>query len=447
MSRRTAAWLAWSFWVVCLAFIGLALLLDFLTGEVIPQGVPGERPGPAFAVLTGVLSLAYPAVGALIASRLPANPIGWIFCGMGLLYGAGRFTGAYADYALVDNFAFPGGEYAAWVSSCIWFATPTLGVFLILLFPDGRLRSRRWRIVAWTAIFGAALVTLGTALIPDYLLATHPYVENPFGIITVIGGRYTTYELFGAARFIGITLLLTSSLASLLLPLLRLRRRRGIERQQIKWFLFAAVPLTVFLGLMELELLIVNLTYDFGLKFDFLFNRGTSIFPSWEAFKTVQVVAVFSLLFVPIFTYIAVLKYRLYDIDLIINRTLVYGSLTAVLVALYFGGIVVLQRVFVLLTGQRSTLAIVASTLAIAALFNPLRRRIQSFIDRRFYRRKYDAAKTLEAFSAKLRDETDLESLNNNLVGVVRETMQPAHVSLWLYADTASTERGSGEKT
>jgi hypothetical protein len=432
MSRRTAAWLAWSLCAGCFALIGLALLLDLLTGEVIPAGVPGERPGLGFAVLTGVLSLAFPMVGALIASRLPTNPIGWLFCGMGVLYTAGRFTSAYADYALGENFAFPGGEYVAWFSSCLWFAVPTLGVFLILLFPDGQLPSRRWRVVAWAALVGAALAVIGTAFIPDYLIVSHPYVDNPFGIVGVIGGGLTTYELFGASRFLGVMLLLTSSLATLFSLILRLHHTRGIERQQITWFLFAAVPLTVFLGLIELDLLVLNLTYDFYFRFDFLFNNGTSIFPSWETFNGVQYVAVFALLSTPVCTYIAILKYRLYDIDLVINRTLVYGSLTVTLVALYFGGIVVLQRFFVLLTGQRSTLAVVASTLLIAALFNPLRRRIQSFIDRRFFRSKYDARKTLEAFSAQLREETDLNALSEDLVGVVRETMQPAHVSLWL---------------
>jgi hypothetical protein len=285
---------------VCAALIGLALFLDFLTGEVIPAGRPVARPGPALAVLTGVLSLAFPMVGTLIASRLPNNPIGWIFSGMGLLYVGQRFTGAYADYALVENIAFPGGEYVAWLSSCVWFASLTLGVFLILLFPHGRLPSHRWRLVAWAAFFGAALATLGTALMPDYLIVTHPYVENPFEVVGVIG-RFSTYEVFGASRFVGMMLLLASSLAALFSVILRLHHTRGIERQQIKWFLFAAVPLTVFLGLMEFELLIVNLTYDFYLRFDFLFNNGTSIFPSWEAFSAVQFVAVFSLLFIPVF--------------------------------------------------------------------------------------------------------------------------------------------------
>jgi hypothetical protein len=288
---------------------------------------------------------------------------------MGLLYGAGRFTSAYADYALVENFAFPGGEYVAWFSSLEWFASLTLGVFLILLFPDGQLPSRRWRMVAWAAIFGVALATLGHAFMPGYLIATHPYVENPFGVVGVIGGGFTTYELFGASRFLGMTLILTSSLAALLLLILRLHHTRGNERQQLKWFLFAAVPLTVFLGMIELDVLIGNFTYDFMF-------RTAWLFPSWQVTRAVQYISVFALLFIPVFTYIAILRHRLYDIDVVINRTLVYGILTATLVVLYFGSIIVMQKVFVLLTGQRSTVAVVASTLLIAALFTPLRRRI-----------------------------------------------------------------------
>jgi hypothetical protein len=360
---------------------------------------------------------------------------------MGLLYGAGRFTTAYADYALLENFAFPGGEYVAWFSTCLWFASLTLGVFLILLFPDGRLPSPRWRIVTWAAIFGAALSTLGFAFMPEYLNITHPYVDNPFGIVGVIGGGFTTYSLFGSSRSLGMTLLLTSSLAALFAPILRLHHTRGNERQQLKWFLFAAVPLTVFLGLFELTLLMSNLTYDFAsLNYDFMV-RTVDILTSSQVLTPLIYVSVLALLVVPVFTYIAILRYRLYDIDILINRTLVYGSLTATLVALYFGGIVVLQRGLVLLTGQQSTLAVVASTLLIAALFTPLRRRIQSFIDRRFYRRKYDARKTLEAFSAQLRNETDLDALSEDLVGVVRETMQPAHVSLWLHPDPALKDK------
>jgi hypothetical protein len=203
--------------------------------------------------------------------------------------------------------------------------------------------------------------------------------------------------------------------------LVRFRRARGDEQQQIKWFAFAAA--LTFVWILVLEVFEELISIEGGVPeaiIAFTWASAWLVLPS-----------------IPIATGIAILRYRLYDIDRIINRTLVYGALTATLVALYFGGIVVLQRIFVLLTGQQSTLAVVASTLLIAALFTPLRRRIQGFIDRRFYRRKYDARKTLEAFSTKLKNETDLEALNNDLVGVVRETMQPAHVSLWLRPDPA----------
>jgi hypothetical protein len=186
----------------------------------------------------------------------------------------------------------------------------------------------------------------------------------------------------------------------------RFRRSRGVERQQMKWFVYAAALILV------------------APAMDYFPGVVSSV---WLALVLVAIPAAIG---------IAVLRYRLYGIDFVVNRALVYGPLTATLVAVYFGGIVVLQRLLVTITGERSTLAVVASTLLIATLFNPLRRRIQSFIDRRFYRRKYDAAKTLESFSAKLRDETNLEALNDELVGVVRETMQPAHVSLWLPPDT-----------
>jgi hypothetical protein len=188
----------------------------------------------------------------------------------------------------------------------------------------------------------------------------------------------------------------------------RLRWSRATERQQLKWLVYDAA--------------LVGLIAPF--------------FLGVESLTLVAVLGVFAYASIPVATGVAILKYHLYDIDLLINRTLVYGPLTATLVALYFGGVVLLQSLIVALTGQQSTLAVVASTLLIAGLFNPLRRRIQAFIDRRFYRRKYDAAKTLETFSAKLRDETDLDALSDDLVGVVNETMQPAHVSLWLRPDT-----------
>jgi hypothetical protein len=217
-------------------------------------------------------------------------------------------------------------------------------------------------------------------------------------------------------------------LASAASLILRYRRSRGEERQQIKWIAFAAS----FMGLGFVTAMVSGLI---ALVFAPEVWGSADTPPFW--FELLFSVVVLSFGGVPIAVGFAVLRYRLYNIDLLINRTLVYGTLTILLGTTYFGSVVVLQQLLRVLIGQESTLAVVASTLTIAALFNPLRRRIQSFIDRRFYRKKYDARKALESFSAKLRDETDLEALNAELVGVVRETMQPAHVALWLRSDKA----------
>jgi hypothetical protein len=229
-------------------------------------------------------------------------------------------------------------------------------------------------------------------------------VANPFGVEGLAA-------LLGTLGMVGLFMTLAVAVAGGISLVVRFRRARGVERQQLKWFAFSGV---VFCAVFAIGPVLWYLPESPGTEWIWtvLFLVGAST--------------------IPVAVGIAILRYRLYDIDLIINRTLVYGALTALLVGVYVGSIVVLQGLLRALTGQESQLAIVASTLAVAALFNPLRRRIQSFIDRRFYRRKYDARKTLEAFSAKLRDETDLEALNSELVGVVRETMQPAHVSLWL---------------
>src|SRR5215204_5370021 len=306
MSHRTAAWLAWSLCAVCVALIGLALVLDFLTGGGIPAGLPGQRLGPAFALLTGVLSLASPTVGALIAARLPTNPIGWIFCGTGLLYTGQRFTQAYADYALLENLGFPGGEYVGWFSELIDFEMLVLaGAFVMLLFPDGHLLSPRWRIVAWMALWGALLTTLADAFYPKYL-ATHDYVRNPFGVEGVIGGRVTTYEFFDAATSVGSALLMASILAALFSLFVRLHRAQGDERQQLKWFPYAAVPAVVGYS----NVLYENFIFSF---MDLVSNKPFQVYGPFSEFMWIIsdsflipqsnsfLLPQFALLFVPVF--------------------------------------------------------------------------------------------------------------------------------------------------
>jgi hypothetical protein len=377
LSRRTAAKLAWSLCTVCVVLIMLALVLDFMTEEL-PFDYGGVRYDPGFAVLTGVLSLAYPTVGALIASRLPTNPIGWIFSGTGLLYVAQRFTTAYADYTLLQNIALPWGEYAAWFSTWIGFATPTLGVFLMLLFPGGRLVSRRWRIVAWVTVLGAAMTALGLAFMPGFLL-THRYVENPFGIVGVIGGKLTTYGFFGVSRVLGMTLLLMGLLAALFSVIFRQRHARGDERQQLKWFLFAAVPLTILESLDAIDNIVAYFTTDF------MFNPVYLLYSLGLLVPTFYVLA-FALLFVPVCTYIAILRHNLYDIDIIINRSIVYGALTLAIAGTFEAVDAVVHYFLLTFTHQEESIwSVIVAALAIAALFDPIKHRIRRFVDRRIF--------------------------------------------------------------
>jgi hypothetical protein len=404
MSTRTAALLAWSLWALCGALAVLAVLLDFYTPPV------PARHGPNFEVLAGVPLLVYPTVGAFLVSHRPNSPVGWILCAMGLFFEIGAFAGAYADYALFGHpGSVPGGILMLWVTEWVGLLAFPSAVLLVLLFPHGRLLARGWWAVVWMAVAGGALWALwwATWAQPNYF---YPSIDNPFGIGGALG------DAIVALGALGMTALLFSCIASVFSVILRLQSAMGEERQQIKWFAYAAA---VLVG-----------------DFFFVVLPAQEIAGPGAAFVFVMI----GLLGIPVAVGVAIFKYRLYEIDTLINRTLVYGALTAALVAVYFGGVTVTQALFRTLTGQekQAQLAIVVSTLVIAALFNPLRRRIQGFIDRRFYRSKYDAAKTLEAFSAKLRDETDLDALSDDLVGVVRETMQPAHVSLWLRPDTVS---------
>jgi hypothetical protein len=408
MSRRAAAWIAWSLWALTVAFLVLPMLLNLLIPSMSITKAVGltNIPEPVAAVVFAALILSLSTVGVLIASRQPQNLIGRIMIVAGFALAAYFLTGSYVELSVaLPQGRLPATQWAAWVASWVGIVgfAPTV-TFLLLLFPDGRLPSRRWRPVGWLAIAAIVTLVMGSAFTPgplvDYPEIRNPVGFSPFGILLEDGG-------------VGWLLLPLSVVLSATSMVVRFRRAIGEERQQIKWLALAAVFAAV--GWVAL-----TFTYETELE-----AAGVLL-------------GLLSFLSIPLAVGVAVLKYRLYDIDILINRTLVYGALTATLVAVYFGGVTLLQGVLRALTGQQSTLAVVVSTLLIAALFNPLRRRIQSFIDRRFYRRKYDAAKTLEAFSAKLRDETDLDALSDDLVGVVRETMQPAHVSLWLRPDTAS---------
>src|SRR5215208_2749910 len=359
MSKRTASLLAWTMCALSLSLVALSLFLLHL--NLLP---------PDLGVNT-LVAVGFSVMGAVIVPHLsPNNPIGWLFCATGLLFGVTDFSVEYAIYALlVAPGSLPAGEAAAWIFSWVWVPAIGLSVFLPLVFPNGRLPSPRWRWVFWLSLLLILVGAISQMFAPG-LVANLGGIYNPLGV----EGLPNVWKLIQTLLYA----LLLVSVASLFVRRLRASR---VERQQLKWFTYAATLAVI------------------GLILTFTISELTgSVWLGWAGYVLLGLLAV-----------------------------------------LYFGGVTALQSLFSLLTGQGNTLAIVVSTLAIAALFNPLRRRIQSFIDRRFYRRKYDARKTLEAFGSKLRDETDLEKLCEDLAEVVDETVQPAHVSVILRSEVPSS--------
>jgi len=395
--RTRAARLAPLVFVAALFFSVAAMVVVRLNGGEI---------GSSDATGSAILAVSFSAVGAVIVLRRPENPVGWIFLFGGFCNSLNAFSWEYSRYALIETSGWrPLGTLFAWLST--WVFAPGFVAFplTLLLFPTGRPPSPRWRPLLWLIAAGLALGVVPMAVAAWPIRGPGLVNDDLWADNAVVGGLAVTLQRAGV---VVITLCILASIVSIGL---RFRRAAGEERQQLKWLVYAGALTFIVLA-----------TASPASPFEM---SGTGA-------VLLSVLALLSLPSIPVAVGIAILRYRLYDIDLVINRTLVYATLTAMLAAVYVACVVLLQYLFRTLAGEASQLAIVVSTLAIAALFNPLRRRTQGFIDRRFYRRKYDAAKTLEAFSAKLREETDLDRLGGDLVGVVQETLQPEHASLWL---------------
>ncbi len=347
---------------------------------------------PLFDTLAfGAIALAFATTGALVATRHPANPIGWIFCAIGVWNGAVELWESFAYHSL------PTSDAGSWLIGWSWIVDGCSYALIFLLFPTGRLLTRQWRWVLWLLAAACLLAIPGQALSPDNpdnpLMVDSPLLQTGFAA--------------------GMVVLLVALAASLVSLGVRYRRSVGVERLQLRQFLYA--------GALIIPIMAVAV-------------------PFWYESVAVQAATAFGVVLLPTAAAIAILRYRLYDIDVVINRALVYGSLTATLGAAYVGSVLLLQLI---LSGliQGSGLAVAASTLAVAALFRPARSRIQKIVDRRFFRSRYDARRTIEAFGAQLRDEVDLAMLTADLQAVVVETMRPDHVSLWLRNEPAEGAR------
>jgi hypothetical protein len=389
---RSTSWLAWGLWL--LVALGEGLVIGFLLAN---DGLSTRE--LTVGVAFWVPFLAFATVGAVVLARRPGNRIGWLCWAIGFNITVAFWGGKQVWVVLANQ-----GRSSAWA------LLPQLGImaylgtllglvpFLVLLFPTGRLLSRRWRPVAWAIGVVLGLYLTALLLTPGPIdLGVRDNPENPLGVEAAEG----LLRLVQTSTGVVAPALVLAALASVVV---RFRRARGEERQQLKWFAFVvAADLVLFLGVAE--------------------RVGPVLGP---------LVFAVGLSLIPIAIGVAVLKYRLYDIDRIINRTLVYGLLTALLAAVYAGVVLVLVQLSGGIGTTPPSWAIAGATLAAAALFQPARRRIQAVVDRRFNRRKYNTAKTIEAFSTRLRDQLDLDTLSTEVLAVVDQTMEPTQVSLWL---------------
>ncbi len=406
---RRLAWAGW--WVVAIASVGGWVVTSI--GKVDSPASWGSSLLGEYAFAVVVLS--FPLVGLAVLVRQPRNRVGWLLEVVGLSWALPGLVYAYAHYGLViAPGSVPGPEVAAAVNEGSWtWGILTMGVFLILLFPDGHLPSPRWRVVAWLAAAAAVLAPLAIALAPGALEeAPVPGIVNPLAVEAL----EPAVLVLSALSLPLVPICIVAAAVSLAQ---RLRRSSGIQRQQIKW-LATAGGLVAALFAVALSTTVVAELASGG-------SPGVQPLPV----RLVQEVSILSFLLLPLAIGAAILRFRLFDIDVVINRALVYGSLTAALAGLYLGSVLLLQLVLRPLTVD-SDLAVAVSTLAVAAAFRPARRRIQGVVDRRFYRRRYDAALTLDAFTARLRHQVDLDAVGADLLEAVSETVQPTHATVWL---------------
>ena len=404
-ARRWPAWLAW-------ALAGLTALTlgpSFWLGELVWS--TGWEPRPAAATLGAVLLVTVSAatVGALVASRRPGHPVGWLLLGVGLGLVVTELIQAYVDYGLLARpGSLPGARYLAGFAYSTALLWVSCAGFVLLLTPTGSLPSPRWRWWARLAAAAPVVMVLGSVVQPDPLAPD--YHGNPLAVPALA-------RLLGVPAVAGVVMVLVSLLVGAGSLVVRFRRARGTERLQLRWLAYAAA--------LAAGLLLVALVAGFLLANDNVTFASLAL----------------GMALLPLATGAAILRYRLYDIDRIISRTLGYGLLTVLLGGGYAAVVLGLGQ----LLGRDSSLVVAGATLAVAAVFQPARRRVQQAVDRRFNRRRYDAARTIAAFSARLRDEVDLDTLTVELQSVVEQTMQPTRASLWLRpSGPASGQRSSG---